>query len=97
LRVATKAVIVAEVEHLPWQLWNGKAANARISTDRIHAVMHHFKGEPGTRKSITHRESYGPPGPRRMVIRLPKATGWSITSSGPVPVDSWNRDHRRNG
>ncbi|MEA2773182.1 MAG: hypothetical protein QOD93_6144 [Acetobacteraceae bacterium] len=51
--MATKAVIVAEVEHLPWQLWNGKAANARISTDRIHAVMHHFKGEPGTRKSIT--------------------------------------------
>jgi hypothetical protein len=51
-RVAAKAVIVAEVERLHWRLWNGKAANARISIDRIHAVMHHFKGEPGTRKSI---------------------------------------------
>jgi hypothetical protein len=33
-------------------LSHGKAANARISIDRIRAVMHHFKGEPGTRKSI---------------------------------------------
>jgi hypothetical protein len=44
--------VVTEVERLHWRLWNGKAANARISIDRIHAVMHHFKGEPGTRKSI---------------------------------------------
>jgi hypothetical protein len=51
-RMAAKAVIVAEVERLHWRLWNGKATNARISIDRIHAVMHHFKGEPGTRKSI---------------------------------------------
>jgi hypothetical protein len=33
-------------------LWNGKATNARISIDRIHAVMHHFKGESSTGKSI---------------------------------------------
>jgi hypothetical protein len=52
-RVAAKAVIVPEVERLHWRLWNGKAANARISIDRIHAVMHHFKGEPGTRKLWT--------------------------------------------
>jgi hypothetical protein len=51
-RVVAKAVIVAEVERLHWRLWNGKATNARISIDRIHAVMHHFKGEPGTRRSI---------------------------------------------
>jgi hypothetical protein len=51
-QVAAKAVIVAEVERLHWRLWNGQAANARISIDRIHAVMHHFKGEPATRKSI---------------------------------------------
>ena len=51
-RVAAKAVIVAEVERLHWRLWNGKATNARISIDRIRAVMHHFKGEAGTRKSI---------------------------------------------
>ena len=52
-RVAAKAVIVGEVERLRWRLWNGKATNARISIDRIHAVMHLFKGEPGTRKSIS--------------------------------------------
>jgi hypothetical protein len=51
-QVAAKDVIVAEVERLHWRLWNGQAANARISIDRIHAVMHHFKGEPATRKSI---------------------------------------------
>jgi hypothetical protein len=51
-QTAAKDVIVAEVERLHWRLWNGKAANARISIDRIHAVMHHFKGEPGTRQSI---------------------------------------------
>ena len=51
-RVTAKAVIVAEVERLHWRLWNGKATNARISIDRIHAVMHHFKGETDTRKSI---------------------------------------------
>ena len=51
-QMAAKDVIVAEVERLHWRLWNGKAANARTRIDRIHTVMHHFKGEPGTRKSI---------------------------------------------
>ena len=50
-RVPAKAVIIAEVERLHWRLWNGKAKNARISIDRIRAVMHHFQGEPGERKS----------------------------------------------
>jgi hypothetical protein len=50
--MAAKDVIVAEVERLQWRLWNGKAANARISIDRIRAVMHHFLGETGVRKSI---------------------------------------------
>jgi hypothetical protein len=52
-RAAPKTVIVAEVERLHWRLWNGKATNARISIDRIHAIMHHFKGEPGARKSVS--------------------------------------------
>ena len=52
-REAAKAAIVGEVERPHWRLWNGKATNARISIDRIHSVMHHFKGEPGTGKSIT--------------------------------------------
>ena len=52
-RVAAKAVIVEEVERLHWRLWNGKAKDAQISIDRIHAVMHHFQGEwQGERKSI---------------------------------------------
>jgi hypothetical protein len=51
-REAAKAMIVGEVERLHWRLWNGKATNARISIDRIHVVMHHFKGESGTGKSI---------------------------------------------
>jgi hypothetical protein len=52
-RVAAKAVIVEEVERLHWRLWNGKAKDAQISIARIRAVMHHFQGEQGKRKSIT--------------------------------------------
>ena len=51
-RVAAKAVIVEEVERLDRRLWNGKAKDAQISIDRIRAVMHHFQGEQGERKSI---------------------------------------------
>jgi hypothetical protein len=51
-RVAAKAVIVEEVERLHWRLWNGKAKDAQISIDRIRAVMHHFQGEAGVRRSI---------------------------------------------
>jgi hypothetical protein len=51
-RTAAKAVIVEEVERLRWRLWNGKAKDAGISIDRIRAVMHHFRGEPGSRRSI---------------------------------------------
>ena len=51
-RVAAKAVIVAEVERLHWRLWNGKAKDAQISIGRIRAVMHHFQGEQGQRRSI---------------------------------------------
>jgi hypothetical protein len=51
-RVAAKAVIVEEVERLHWRLWNGKAKDAQISIDRICAVMQHFRGEQGQRRSI---------------------------------------------
>jgi hypothetical protein len=51
-RAAAKAVIVEEVERLRWRLWNGKAKDAGISVDRIRAVMHHFRGEPGDRGSV---------------------------------------------
>src|SRR3954454_22771087 len=51
-RAAAKAVIVEEVERLRWRSWNGKAADAGISLDRIRAVMHHFRGEPDGRRSL---------------------------------------------
>jgi hypothetical protein len=51
-RAAAKAVIVAEVDRLHWRLWNGKAKDAQISIDRIRAVMHHFRGEQGQRRSM---------------------------------------------
>ena len=51
-RVAAKVVIVTEVERLRWRIWNGKAKNARKSIIRIRAVMHHFRGEPGSRKFV---------------------------------------------
>ncbi len=51
-RAAAKAVIVEEVERLRWRLWNGKAKDAKVSIDRIRAVMRHFRGEPGGRRSV---------------------------------------------
>jgi hypothetical protein len=51
-RASAKAVIVEEVERLRWRLWNGKAKDAGISIDRIRAVIHHFQGEPGGRRSM---------------------------------------------
>ena len=49
---AAKAVIVEEVERLRWRLWNGRAKDAKRSVDRIRAVMHRFRGEPGGRGSV---------------------------------------------
>ena len=51
-RAAAKAAIAEEVERLRWRLWNGKAKDAKLSLDRIRAVMHHFRGEPDSRRSI---------------------------------------------
>jgi hypothetical protein len=45
-RVVAKAVIVEAVERLHWRLWNGKVRGAKISVDRVRAVMHPFRGEP---------------------------------------------------
>jgi hypothetical protein len=45
--ITAKAVIVTE----HWRIWNGKAKNAQKSIVRIRAVMHHFRGEPDSRKS----------------------------------------------
>jgi hypothetical protein len=51
-RAAAKALIVEEVERLLWRLWNGKAKDAKVSLDRIRAVMHHFRGERADRGSV---------------------------------------------
>jgi hypothetical protein len=51
-RTAAKVVIIEEVERLRWRLWNGKAQDAGISLDRIQAVMHHFRGEADSRRSV---------------------------------------------
>ncbi len=51
-RAAAKAVMAEEVERLRWRLWNGKAKDAKVGIDRIRAVLHHFRGEPGGRGSI---------------------------------------------
>jgi len=51
-RVAAKAMIVEEVDRLHWRLWNEKSKDARISIDRIRAVMQHFRGEQGQRNAV---------------------------------------------
>jgi hypothetical protein len=48
VRVTAKAVI----EQLHWRLWNGKAKIAEESISRIRAVMHHFRSEPASQKSV---------------------------------------------
>jgi hypothetical protein len=48
-RMQAKAVIVPEVERLHWQIWNGKARNARHTLDRVRKVMHVFQGERSRR------------------------------------------------
>jgi hypothetical protein len=48
-----KTLIVEEVEHVRWRIWNGKAKNVRLSINRIRKVMHVFKGERGHRTTGT--------------------------------------------
>ena len=52
LSARPKAVIVEEVERLRWRLWNGEAKDAKVSIDRVRALMRHFRGEPDSRQSI---------------------------------------------
>jgi hypothetical protein len=57
-RMQAKTVIFAEVECLHWRMWNGKAKDARVTIERIHKVMHVFKGE--------HRHRTGAVPPRKL-------------------------------
>src|SRR4051812_12774766 len=45
-RGAATAMISTEVERLRWRIWNGKAKDAQISIDRIHALLPSFESEP---------------------------------------------------
>src|SRR4051812_35857917 len=45
-RGAAKAMIITQVERLRWRIWNGKAKDAQISIDRIHALLPSFESEP---------------------------------------------------
>jgi hypothetical protein len=45
-----RAVIVAEVDRLHWRIWNGKAKDAKVTIERIRAVMPVFQGEQSGRK-----------------------------------------------
>ena len=38
-------MIITEVERLCWRIWNGKAKDAQISIDRIHALLPSFESE----------------------------------------------------
>jgi hypothetical protein len=49
-REHARAVIVREVDRLHGRIWNGKAKDARITLERIRAVMPAFQGEPAGRK-----------------------------------------------
>src|SRR3954464_1572144 len=48
-REHARAVIVTEIDHLHWRIWNGKAKDARITLERIRQVMPVFRGD-GDRK-----------------------------------------------
>jgi hypothetical protein len=50
-RENAKAVIVAEVDRLRWRIWNGKAKDAKLTLERIRAVMPVFQGEQSGRKT----------------------------------------------
>ena len=45
-RVQARATIAAEVERLRWRTWNGKAKDARITLERIRALLPSFESEP---------------------------------------------------
>src|SRR3954465_5409803 len=84
-RAAAKAVIVEEVERLRWRLWNGRAKNAKVSIDRICAVMHHFRGEPGRRRSIAPSRKLWTALQVLEATSSGRAIGWSTTANGTGP------------
>src|ERR1051325_10915935 len=72
-----KTMIITEVERLRWRIWNGKAKDAQISIDRIHALL------PSSRASLL--ASCGGRGARWPSISAPRAPIWSTTPNGTGP------------
>jgi hypothetical protein len=96
--VAAKTMTITEVDRFHWRIWNRKAKNARKSIDRIRRVMHYFRDEPDTRKSIAPS--------RKLWTALRELDRYLTGQSGlagelrrtpPRGLACWNRDHRRNG
>ena len=58
-RENARAMILAEVLH--WRIWNGKAKDAKVTLERIRAVMPVFQGEQSDRKRD--------PSSRRLALR----------------------------
>src|SRR3954471_15656928 len=48
-RENARAVILVEVDRLHWRIWNGKAKDAKVTLERIRAVMPAFQREQGGR------------------------------------------------
>lgn len=97
VRVAAKAVIVEEVERLHWRLWNGKAKDAQISIDRIRAVMHHFQGEQGERKSIApSRKLWTALRALDGYLTGPERLDGQLCRAPPRRVEGWDCNHRGN-
>ena len=61
-REHARAMIVAEVDRPHWRIWNGKAKDAKVTLERIRAVIPVFQGEPSDRKTD--------PSPRRLWTAL---------------------------
>jgi hypothetical protein len=49
-REHARAVIVAEIDRLHGRIWNGRAKDAKVTLERIRAVMPAFQGEQSDRK-----------------------------------------------
>lgn len=50
-RAEAERVIIEEMEHLRWCVWNGKVKGGQISIEHIRAIIHAFQGEPDGRRS----------------------------------------------
>jgi hypothetical protein len=84
--VQAKAVIVEEVERLGWRIWNGKAANAKRSIDRIRKIMHVYKKNAAITRRARRHAGYGTSCMALTTISECRAGGLSTTLNCTVPA-----------